>query len=224
MTPTRISLGGGSSRLKPPGQKLADELRAQGIRSEPVLAALARIPRHQFVDEALRLRAYEKDSALPIGFAQTISQAGIVALMTEVLLEGQNYQRVLEIGTGSGYQTAVLAELVSVVFTVERIRPLSEAARKRLAGLGYKNIHFGYADGMNGWLPYAPYDAILVTAGAADVPPALLEQLAPGGRLVIPVGPQGRQDLRVIERGAGGSLRSRDIAAVSFVPLLAGRV
>jgi protein-L-isoaspartate(D-aspartate) O-methyltransferase len=213
VSPLRITLGGGS-RLKPPGQKLADELRAQGIRSEAVLAAVARIPRHLFVDEALRLRAYEKDSALPIGFAQTISQVGIVALMTEVLLEGLSCRRVLEIGT----------ELVSVVFTVERIRPLSEAARKRLAALGYKNIHYGYADGMNGWLPYAPYDAILVTAGAAEVPPALPEQLAPGGRLVIPVGPQGRQSLRVIERTADGRLNSRDIAAVSFVPLLAGRV
>lgn len=202
---------------------LIDRLRAEGIRDERVLATIEKLPRHEFVDEALKERAYE-NSALPIGHAQTISQPAVVALMTQALIDGHRGKlpRVLEVGTGSGYQTAVLAELVGTVFTVERIKPLTELARKRLAHLGYRNIHFGYADGMNGWLPYAPYDGIIVTAGAEGVPPALTEQLAVGGRLVIPVGPQGRQALRVIERSSRG-FSQRDLAAVSFVPLLAGK-
>ncbi len=210
-----------------PGQtartRLNDDLRKL-IKDEKVLAAMAKVPRHEFVDEALKTRAYE-NNALPIGHAQTISQPHIVALMTETLLNGKRPKRVLEIGTGSGYQTAVLAELVDVVFTVERIKPLSEVARKRLTALGYRNVHFGYADGMQGWIPYAPYDGILVTAGAESVPQALLDQLDRGGRLVIPVGPQrGGQTLRVIERRLGGGYKEQDIAAVSFVPLLSGKI
>jgi protein-L-isoaspartate(D-aspartate) O-methyltransferase len=201
--------------------RLIEELRRQGIVDEKVLAAVARVPREQFLDEALKNRAYE-NNALPIGHAQTISQPYVVALMTQLVLDGKARARVLEIGTGSGYQTAVLAGLVETVFTVERIKPLSELARKRLATLGYRNVHFGYADGVAGWLPYAPYDGILVTAAAAEVPNALLDQLGPGARLVIPVGPPGMQSLRVIDKRAG-RYREQDVAAVSFVPLLAGK-
>lgn len=201
--------------------RLGEELRRIGIADEAVIAAMTKVPRHEFVDEALKTRAYE-NNALPIGHAQTISQPQVVALMTETLLQGKRLRRVLEIGTGSGYQTAVLAELVEIVYTVERIRPLSEAARKRLAALGYRNVHFGYADGMQGWMPYAPFDGILVTAAAESVPAALLEQLDRGGRLVIPVGPPGAQVLRVIDRRIAG-YKEQDIAAVSFVPLLPGR-
>ena len=203
-------------------QRLVDELRKQGIDDERVLAAVARVPRHDFVDDALKNRAYE-NNALPIGHAQTISQPYVVALMTQLLLKGRKPQRVLEVGTGSGYQTAILAELVPTVFTVERIKPLSEQARRRLSTLHYRNIHFGYADGMNGWLPYAPYDGILVTAGAESVPPILIQQLAPSGRLIIPVGPQGAQSLRQIER-RGSGMREQDLGRVSFVPLLSGKI
>lgn len=201
--------------------RLIAELQQHGITDERVLAAMRKVPRHEFVDGALQGRAYE-NNALPIGHAQTISQPTIVALMTQALINGKRLKRVLEIGTGSGYQTAILAELVETVFTVERIKPLTEVARKRLAGLSYKNIHFGYADGMAGWLPYAPYDGIIVTAGASEVPPALIEQLAPQGRLLIPVGPPGRQSLLLLEKTARGVVR-QDLASVSFVPLLEGR-
>lgn len=203
-------------------QRLIEELQRQGVTHTPVLEAMRKVPRHAFVDDALKNRAYE-NNALPIGHAQTISQPLVVGLMTQALLTGRRTQRVLEIGTGSGYQTAVLAELVGTVFTVERIKPLSEQARRRLAGLGYRNIHFGYADGMNGWLPYAPYEAIIVTAAAAGVSDGLLQQLAPGGRLVIPVGPPGGQSLRLIER-RGAGFREQELGHVSFVPLLSGKV
>ena len=202
--------------------RLFDELRRQGIHDENVLAAMAKIPREQFVDHALAERAYKND-ALPIGHAQTLSQPYVVALMTAALLDGKKLKKVLEIGTGSGYQTAVLAPLCDTVFTVERIKALTELARKRLAGLGYKNVHFGYADGMNGWLPYAPYDGILVTAGTEEIPQPLLQQMADGGRLVIPVGPQGRQSLKLVER-KGTRYKQTDLGAVSFVPLLGGKV
>lgn len=204
--------------------KLVDELRKLGISDERVLAVIGRIARHEFVEEAFASEAY-KNRSLPIGHAQTISQPYIVALMTQAILEnsGKNkLRRVLEVGTGSGYQTAVLAELVETVFTVERLRPLTEIARQRLERLKYRNVHFGYADGMQGWAPYAPYDAIMVTAGAAVVPPGLAEQLAPGGRLVIPVGANGAQMLKLIERTETG-FKERDLASVIFVPLLAGR-
>lgn len=214
--------GQGAANATPARSRLVEDLRREGIRDEKVLAALARIPRHEFVDEALKNRAYE-NNALPIGHAQTISQPYVVALMTELLLAGRRPARVLEIGTGSGYQTAVLAELVDRVYTLERIKPLTEVARARLARLGYRNVHFGYADGMQGWIPYAPYDGILVTAGAETVPPALLEQLAPQARLVIPVGPLGWQSLRVVERRLSG-FREKEVASVSFVPLLPGKV
>jgi protein-L-isoaspartate(D-aspartate) O-methyltransferase len=206
---------------QPARTRLIEDLRRQGINDERVLAAINKVPRHDFIDGALQNRAYE-NNALPIGHAQTISQPTVVALMSQALTNGKKLARVLEIGTGSGYQTAVLAELVDTVFTVERIKPLTEIARKRLAAQGYKNIHFGYADGSKGWAAYAPYDGIMVTAAADEVPPELLEQLAPNGRLLIPTGPPGAQSLLLLERTARGITR-QSIAAVSFVPLLQGR-
>ncbi|MCI0749986.1 MAG: protein-L-isoaspartate O-methyltransferase [Nevskiales bacterium] len=239
-------------------KRLIDEVRAWGVKDERVLKALEQVPRHEFLEDALKSRAYE-NNALPIGLAQTISQPYIVALMTEaVLSEDPRFtaphptvgsangsplsplrgvrdvgrpgaaalhrpvQRVLEIGTGSGYQTAVLAELVPVVFTLERLRALSERARRRLHALGYPNIFFSYGDGTAGWSVHAPYDAIVVTAAAEQVPQALLDQLAVGGRMVIPVGPSGSQSLRLIHKQTSG-VSSRELSSVSFVPLLAGR-
>ena len=212
-------LGMTSSKVR---KALIDELRNQGIRDERVLEVMTRIERHQFVEQALQSEAY-KNRALPIGHAQTISQPYIVALMTEAVLGGGSPKRILEVGTGSGYQTAVLSALVETVFTVERIRPLTEAARTRLAKLGFRNVHFGYADGTLGWPPYAPFDGIIVTAGGAEIPATLIDQLAPGGRLVIPVGPPGAQSLRLVERTARGTTE-RDLGAVSFVPLLTGKI
>lgn len=204
--------------------RLLGELRQSGIHDERVLEVMGRIARHEFVEEALASEAY-KNRSLPIGHAQTISQPFIVALMTQAALGRAGTprpRRVLEVGTGSGYQTAVLAELCEAVFTVERLRPLTEIARGRLQRLGYKNIHFGYADGMHGWMPYAPYDAIVVTAAAASLPTGLPDQLAPGGRLVIPVGPSQAQKLLLIERTATRFVETV-LTDVIFVPLLAGR-
>jgi protein-L-isoaspartate(D-aspartate) O-methyltransferase len=206
--------------------RLIAELKREGISDERVLEALRKIPRHEFVEEAWRGEAY-KNKPLPIGQAQTISQPYIVALMTQLLLEntatGVPRKKVLEIGTGSGYQTAVLAELVPNVFSVERLKSLSEQARIRLSGLGYRNIHFGYADGSLGWAAHGPYDGIVVTAAALEVPRSLLEQMERGGRLVMPVGPPAQQSLRVIDRVLARKWQSRDVAGVSFVPLLEGR-
>jgi protein-L-isoaspartate(D-aspartate) O-methyltransferase len=202
--------------------RLVDELRAQGIHDERVLATIGRIARHEFVEEALASEAY-RNRSLPIGHAQTISQPYIVALMTQAALAGApKLKKVLEVGTGSGYQTAVLAEHAETVFTVERLRPLTMSARTRLQRLGYRNVHFGYADGGLGWPPHAPFDAIVVTAAATSIPSGLVEQLAVGGRLVIPVGPNVAQELKLIERSTAGTRESR-LASVVFVPLLAGR-
>jgi protein-L-isoaspartate(D-aspartate) O-methyltransferase len=209
-----------SSRVR---ESLIQELRQQGIRDERVLEAMTRIERHQFVEEALKSEAY-KNRALPIGHAQTISQPYIVALMTQAVMGAVPApRRVLEVGTGSGYQTAVLAALVETVFTVERIRALTESARTRLASLDIRNVHFGYADGTLGWPPYAPYDAIVVTAGGSEIPAALIDQLGVGGRLVIPVGPTGAQSLRLVERTARGKTVEQDLGGVTFVPLLTGK-
>lgn len=204
---------------------MIEDLRRQGVVDERVLAAMQKIPRHEFVEEAWRGEAY-RNKSLPIGLAQTLSQPYIVGLMTQLLLEtnGECTQRrnVLEIGTGSGYQTAVLAEVCERIYSIERLKSLSELARNRLGGLGYRNIHFGYADGNAGWSAHAPYDAIIVTAAAIDVPKALVEQLGRGGRLVIPVGEPNQQQLRVIDR-VGGRFQASDVTPVSFVPLLEGR-
>ncbi len=227
----RPQLPAGGSTLDAQRRRLLDELRRQGIRDERVLTALARVPREQFIEEALRGRAYE-NNALPIGQAQTISQPYIVALMTQALLDGtaasggkpatRKLRKVLEIGTGCGYQTAVLAEVTAAVFTIERVKRLSEQARERLARLGYHRIHFSYADGNAGWQTYAPFDGILVTAAAETIPQPLIDQLAPGGRLIIPVGSLGFQNLKLVERTDKG-VRAADLCGVSFVPLLGGR-
>ncbi len=204
-------------------ESLVEELRRMGIGNARVLTALRNIPRHEFIGDALKARAYDND-ALPIGQGQTISQPYIVARMTEAVLEGgAKRDKILEIGTGCGYQTAVLAALLPRIFTIERLRYLSEQARIRLARLGCHNVIFSYGDGHLGWSIHAPYDAIVVTAATATVPPALKEQLAPGGRLVIPLGAHNEvQILRVIERTSAG-FKTRDLETVSFVPLLAGR-
>jgi protein-L-isoaspartate(D-aspartate) O-methyltransferase len=198
-------------------ERLIERLRAQGIDDVRVLDAIRKVPRHLLIDEALASRAYE-DTALPIGFGQTISQPYVVARMTQALLAGTPRQKVLEIGTGSGYQTAVLAELVPALFTVERIEPLFKQARRQMRALGYRNIQFRLSDGSWGWPEHAPYDGILVAAAPAEVPEALLAQLGPGGRLVIPVGTL-RQELRVIDRTDQG-LREECIDMVNFVPLV----
>ena len=201
--------------------RLIERLKQQGIDNADVLAAMKSIPRHIFVDEALAHRAYE-DSSLPIGFGQTISQPFVVALMTQTLLAGGNVQRVLEIGTGSGYQTALLATLVRRVFSVERIEGLIDRAKDRLTALKLRNVLIKYDDGNTGWSQQGPFDAIMVTAAPDEVPKELLEQLDDGGRLVIPVGSGDVQELRVIER-TGEDFAEQVLEYVRFVPLLRGR-
>ena len=201
-------------------ERLISRLREEGIQNESVLDAIRKIPRHIFVDEALSSRAYE-DTALPIGFGQTISQPYIVARMTEVLLTTGRLDRILEIGTGSGYQAAILAVLVAEVFTVERIRPLQEQARQRFYELKLRNVRLKHADGNIGWPSRGPYDGIIATAAPTNIPQALLEQLAPGGRLIIPVGEQGQQDLTLITRTNQG-FETKILQSVSFVPMLSG--
>lgn len=200
--------------------RLIQRLREEGITDERVLAAMREVPRHLFVEEALASRAYE-DSALPIGFGQTISQPYIVALMTQALLAGRP-KKVLEIGTGSGYQTAVLAALVEEVYTVERMEPLMKLARKRLRELGCHNVHVKLYAGGVGWPEHAPYDGILVTAAASELPQPLLAQLAPGGTLVAPVGGPAMQELLLVRHADGGYARER-IELVNFVPLVLER-
>lgn len=200
--------------------RLVERLRAEGIHDEAVLEAVQETPRHLFVDEALASRAYE-DSALPIGFGQTISSPRTVARMTEALLEGGPLKKVLEIGTGSGYQCAVLAALVEKVCTVERIDELLRNARRMFRKLGMANIRSKHADGRLGWPEEAPFDGIILTAAGATLDDALLDQLAPGGTLVAPVGPAGRQTLLRV-RAVDGEWVRESLGAVSFVPLLGG--
>jgi protein-L-isoaspartate(D-aspartate) O-methyltransferase len=198
--------------------RLIQRLREEGIRDERVLEAIRNVPRHMFVDEALASRAYE-DTALPVGHGQTISQPYIVALMTQTLLSGRRLKKVLEVGTGSGYQAAVLANLVDEVYSVERIEPLMKQARRRLREIGYRNVHVRLADGSWGWKEHAPYEGIIVTAAAAEVPPPLLEQLAPGGRLIIPVGGPSMQQLLLVQHSDKGVTQER-LELVNFVPLV----
>ena len=200
--------------------RLVERLREKGIRSEAVLEVMRRTPRHLFVDEALSSRAYE-DTALPIGFYQTISQPYIVARMTEALLAGGVPEKVLEVGTGSGYQAAVLAQLVPRLYTVERIDALVRSARQRFRTLELRNVQLKQSDGSWGWPQQAPFDAILVTAAPAEIPRPLLEQLADGGRLVIPVGGASGQTLAVVTR-RGNVYEREDLEPVSFVPLVGG--
>jgi protein-L-isoaspartate(D-aspartate) O-methyltransferase len=201
--------------------RLITRLREAGIVDERVLEVMASIPRHLFVDEALATRAYE-DTALPIGHGQTISQPYIVALMTSVLLGDEPPLRVLEVGTGCGYQTAVLASLVKEVYTVERLEPLMKGARRRLVGMGNRNIIYRLADGSLGWPEKAPFDAIITTAAAPELPLALREQLNVGGKLIIPVG-EDTQELRLIVRTAEG-YTDELLELVNFVPLVSGKV
>jgi len=200
--------------------RLVQRLVEQGIRSEAVLDRIRNVPRHLFVDEALASRAYE-DTALPIGLGQTISQPYVVARMTEALLDGFEGETVLEIGTGCGYQTAVLASLVRRIYTVERLPELLRRARRLLRELDLYNVQFRPGDGWEGWRKYAPYDGIIVTAAAPETPEKLLQQLAPGGRMVIPVGPAGCQDLLLVTRRSD-HFEQRSLGAVSFVPLVQG--
>jgi protein-L-isoaspartate(D-aspartate) O-methyltransferase len=199
-----------------------EQLVRRDIEDPKVLAAMGRVPRHRFVPEALQFRAYA-DHPLPIGSGQTISQPYIVALMTQ-LAELEPDDTVLEIGTGSGYQAAVLAEIARQVYTIEIVPELAETAKARLAELGYRNVTARTGDGYAGWKEAAPFDAILVTAAPPEVPPPLVEQLAPGGILVIPVGPQSRtQRLLRIEKSADGSTTTREVIPVIFVPLVRER-
>ena len=201
--------------------RLVQRLKDHGIRSTAVLEQIRNVPRHLFVDEALASRAYE-DTALPIGLGQTISQPYVVARMTEALIEGFTGETVLEIGTGCGYQTAILAPLVKKIYTVERIPELQRKARQRLRELDIYNVQFRPGDGWEGWPKYAPYDGILVAAAAAELPEKLLDQLAPGGRLIMPVGPAGRQELLMITRH-NDHFEQVSLGAVSFVPLVKGK-
>lgn len=200
--------------------RLVDRLGAEGIRDPRVLDVMRRLPRHLFLDEALDSRAYE-DTALPIGKGQTISQPWVVARMTEALIEFGIPARVLEVGTGSGYQAAVLAHLVERVYTVERIDELLRNARRRFRRLGIDNIRSRHADGRAGWPEEAPFDAIIVTAAGAQIEPALLDQLEPAGVLVAPVGPAGAQTLLRVRAGEAGWV-PESLGGVSFVPLLGG--
>ena len=199
--------------------RMIERLREQGIVDEAVLNVMNEIPRHIFVEEALASRVYE-DVALPLGFGQTISQPYVVARMTELLTAGKPLGKVLEIGTGCGYQTAILAKLATEVYSVERLLPLLAKARKNLRELRITNIRLKHADGHIGVPDAAPFDAILVTAAATHVPAALKEQLAVGGRMVVPMGAR-EQHLCVIERTAGGFSQAR-LDTVKFVPMLSG--
>ncbi len=196
---------------------LVQELREKGIRDERVLSAIEKVPRHLFVLPEYLFAAYD-DRPLPIGLGQTISQPYIVALSTEAL-ELSGDEKVLEIGTGSGYQTAILAELAKEVFTVERLPELSWEAQERLRRLGYTNVHFRVGDGTKGWPEEAPFPAILVTAAAPRVPKSLLAQLSEGGRMVIPVGGRFHQDLWLV-RKVGGEPVYEHLCPVTFVPLI----
>ncbi|MGK0674046.1 MAG: protein-L-isoaspartate(D-aspartate) O-methyltransferase [Halothiobacillaceae bacterium] len=202
-------------------ERLIERLQAAGIRDARVLEAIRCTPRHLFVDEALAARAYE-DTALPIGHGQTISQPYVVARMSEAILRDGVPGKVLEIGTGSGYQTAILAHLTSQVFSIERIKALQDQARARLKLLERFNVRLRHADGWQGWSAYAPYDAILVAAAPDRIPPRLLEQLAEGGRMVIPVGPQGGAQKLMMIRREEGELLEQVLESVSFVPLVSG--
>ena len=200
--------------------RLVQRLQEEGITNQQVLSVIRNTPRHIFVDEALASRSYE-DTALPIGYGQTISQPYVVARMTSVLLETGPLDRVLEIGTGSGYQAAILAPLAKEVYSVERIRPLLDQARRRLTELQLRNVRLKYSDGSWGWPEYGPYDAIIATAAPEQVPESLLNQLAMGGRLVMPVGSRGTQALMLITKTPDG-YEQQELDEVAFVPMLGG--
>lgn len=210
-------IGMTSSRTR---ERLVQRLREEGIASIDVLNTIRSTPRHIFVEEALASRAYE-DTALPIGYGQTISQPYIVARMTELLLEGGPLDTVLEVGTGSGYQTAILAQLVKRVYSVERIAALQRQARSRFQSMGLRNIRLSHSDGGMGVPEYGPYDGILVTAAPEGIPTALVEQLKPGGRMILPIGSRSEQVLVRVTRTATGYDKEL-LERVIFVPLLGG--
>ena len=201
--------------------RLIERLRTQGIQDEVVLAAMNAVPRHIFIDEALASRAYD-DVSLPLGFGQTISQPYIVARMVEIMRNGSSLNRVLEIGTGCGYQAAVLAHVAKEVYSVERVQPLHERAATYLKELQITNVTLRYADGNMGLPEMAPCDGIIMAAAATHVPQELLGQLAPGGRMTLPLGAQ-EQYLHLIERDAQGGYHETRLDAVRFVPLLMGK-
>ncbi len=218
MTPLQLQgIGMTSQRTR---DRLVSRLRDQGIKNKDVLDVMANTPRHIFIEEALSHRAYE-DTALPIGFGQTISQPYIVAKMTELLLELGSLESVLEIGTGCGYQTAVLSQLVGRVYSVERIAPLQEKAKKTASLLRINNVKFKHSDGNWGWPEEGPYDAILSAAAPDHIPPELAEQLKVGGRLILPVGDDHKQDLIMVTREEDGFTK-RKLEPVMFVPMLSG--
>ena len=220
MTPEHLGIGMTSQRTR---ERLVQRLRDEGIHDRQVLDQMRNTPRHLFVDEALASRAYE-EPALPIGNGQTISQPYIVARMTEALLEGGPLESVLEVGTGSGYQTAVLAPLVRRVYTVERIKVLLDQARRRFQSINIRNIVTKHTDGGLGLPEYAPFDGIIVTAAAPNIPPPLLEQLKPGAPLVIPVGEHlGYQELLLVTVDEKGEVNRRTVLPVRFVPLTGDR-
>jgi protein-L-isoaspartate(D-aspartate) O-methyltransferase len=201
-------------------EMVRDQLRSRGISDERVLTAMGTVPRHEFVPGAARARSYE-DGPLPIGYGQTISQPYIVAFMSQALQISPS-DRVLEIGTGSGYQAAVLSPLVKEVYTIEIVKPLAERAAATLKRLGFDNVKVKAGDGYQGWPEEAPFDAIIVTCAPEDVPPALLDQLREGGRMVIPVGPEGEvQELVLLEKSVG-ALKKVDLLPVRFVPMTGG--
>ena len=215
----RTGIGMTSQRTR---ARMVERLREQGIRDERVLQAMAAVPRHLFVEEALASRAYE-DTALPIGFGQTISQPYVVARMTEALLNGEQPQKILEVGTGCGYQAAVLAHLFPEVYSVERIKGLLERARANLLGLGLRNLRLAHGDGHAGLEQAAPFRSIIVAAAARAVPEPLLRQLAPGGRMVLPLHTgNGTQRLMLFERGTR-AIRKTELDLVRFVPMEAGK-
>ena len=217
MTPVGLGIGMTSQRTR---ERLIQRLRDEGIRDHRVLDRIRNTPRHLFVDEALASRAYE-DTALPIGKGQTISQPYIVARMTDVLLEGGPLENILEVGTGSGYQTAVLAPLVRRIYTTERIQVLLDQARRRFLSLKIRNVITKHVDGGLGLPEYAPFDGIIVTAAPQGIPLALVEQLRPGGRMVLPIGERDEQVLVRVTRTAEG-YEHEMLERVSFVPLLGG--
>ncbi len=222
MAVNKLNLNGIGMTSQRTRERLLGRLMEQGIKNIPLLDVVRTTPRHIFLDEALSHRAYE-DVALPIGYNQTISQPYVVARMTQAVLDTGPVDVVLEIGTGCGYQTAIIAPLAGKVYTVERIKPLLERARKNIKLLNIRNVEFKHADGGQGWAEKGPFDAILTTAAPREVPPELLAQLKDGGRLVIPVGGDDVQELRLITR-KGDDFETRVLDMVRFVPLLHGKM
>ena len=219
-TNTPASMEKETSYLNAREKMVSNTIEARGVKDPAVLAAMRSVPRHEFVPSDYLASAYA-DHPLPIGYGQTISQPYIVARMTEAVIEKDTPKNVLEVGTGSGYQTAVIAQLVEKVFSVERIKPLLYAARRRFQELNLRNIRVNHSDGSWGWPEYAPYEAIIVTAAPVEIPQTLLDQLDVGGRLVAPIGPKGNQKLVLITR-TESEFQREILNQVSFVPLLGG--